>query len=37
MIKKLTNLLAVAAVLAACAGCGVKNDPEPPPASEQTP
>lgn len=36
MLKKLTTLLAVAAVLAACSGCGVKNDPESPkPSSEQ--
>lgn len=35
MLKKLTTLLAVATVLAACAACGVKNDPEPPPSSEQ--
>lgn len=38
MLKKLTTLLAVATVLAACSGCGVKNDPEPPkPASSQQP
>ncbi len=35
MLKKLTTLLAVAAVLAACAACGVKNDPEPPQSSPE--